>query len=201
MECANVFVVQHCIVYVCVCFSVADKKTKHLSAGDKRRLSIGEEIVHGPSLLLIDEPSTDLDVKDVSTLLMTFREMVNQDKTVVCAMHKVCFYCFMAYYASGADYVWCVYVYSPVQKRFVCSTRCCCYAKVVWFTMAQLTMPLSSLLTVLFLTKSIPMRIPLSSYWMYLPVCWWKERCVVYKDQHVEILLGHIIYCVCRVLL
>ena len=60
-----------------------------LSAGDLRRLSIAEEIVHGPSLLLIDEPTTDLDIKDVSTMLMTFREMVNQDKTVVASIHKV----------------------------------------------------------------------------------------------------------------
>ena len=65
------------------------KKTKLLSAGDLRRLSIAEEIVHGPSLLLIDEPTTDLDIKDISTMLMTFREMVNQDKTVVASIHKV----------------------------------------------------------------------------------------------------------------
>ena len=64
-------------------------KTKMLSRGDRRRLSIAEEIVHGPALLLIDEPTTDLDIKDISTMLMTFREMVNQDKTVITTMHKV----------------------------------------------------------------------------------------------------------------
>ena len=73
---------------LCIC-SVKLKKTKHLSRGDRRRLSIAEEIVHGPSLLLIDEPTTDLDIKDISTMLMTFREMVNQDKTVIAAVHKV----------------------------------------------------------------------------------------------------------------
>ena len=64
-------------------------KTKLLGAGDFRRLSIAEEIVHGPSLLLIDEPTTGLDIKDISTMLMTFREMVNQDKTVIATIHQV----------------------------------------------------------------------------------------------------------------
>ena len=65
-----------------------DKKTKELNAGDTRRLSIAEEIVHGPQLLLIDEPTTGLDIKDISTMLMMFREMVNQDKTVIATIHQ-----------------------------------------------------------------------------------------------------------------
>lgn len=75
--------------HVAVLNSVAKCAMKDLGPGDRRRLSIAEEIVHGPSLLLIDEPTTDLDIRDVSTLLMTFREMVNQDKTVICTVHKV----------------------------------------------------------------------------------------------------------------
>lgn len=63
-------------------------KAKDLSAGDFRRLSIAEEIVHGPALLLIDEPTTGLPIKDVASMLMTFREMVNQDKTVVATIHQ-----------------------------------------------------------------------------------------------------------------
>lgn len=34
----------------------ADVKSKRLTPGAKKRLSIAEEVVHGPSLLLIDEP-------------------------------------------------------------------------------------------------------------------------------------------------
>lgn len=67
---------------------VKNQKSKVLSAGDRRRLSIAEEIVHGPSLLIIDEPTTNLDIRDVSTMLLTFREMVNQDKTVIASMHQ-----------------------------------------------------------------------------------------------------------------
>ena len=69
--------------------SVKDKKVKQLTAGDVRRLSIAEEIVHGPSLLLIDEPTTGLNMTDVATMLRTFREMVNQDKTVIATLYQV----------------------------------------------------------------------------------------------------------------
>ena len=59
-----------------------------MSKGDLRRLSIAEEIVHGPSLLLIDEPTTNVDIRDVSTMLSAFREMVNDEKTVIATMHN-----------------------------------------------------------------------------------------------------------------
>lgn len=58
-------------------------------AGELRRLSIAEEIVAGPTLLLIDEPTTGLPPEDEALLLRTFRELVNQDRTVVASMYQV----------------------------------------------------------------------------------------------------------------
>ena len=72
-----------------VLIRAANKKVKHITPGERRRLSIAEEIVHGPSLLLIDEPTTDLDIHDESIMMMTFREMVNQDRTVIATAHQV----------------------------------------------------------------------------------------------------------------
>ncbi len=60
-----------------------------MSLGALKRLSIAEEIVHGPPLLLIDEPVTNLDAKDVAIVMNVFREMVNQDKTVIATVHQV----------------------------------------------------------------------------------------------------------------
>lgn len=67
---------------------VANKKTKNLTPGERRRVSIAEEIVHGPSLLLIDEPTNELGPHEEALMLRTFREMVNQDRTVILTIQK-----------------------------------------------------------------------------------------------------------------
>ena len=56
---------------------VADKKVKYLNRGEYKRLSIAEEMVHGPKLLLMDEPTTGVSLYEASILLLTFREMVS----------------------------------------------------------------------------------------------------------------------------
>lgn len=68
--------------------SVIDKKAKRLNPGEWKRLCIAEEIVHGPKLLLMDEPTTGISLVETSILLMCFREMVNQDRTVVASIHQ-----------------------------------------------------------------------------------------------------------------
>lgn len=64
-------------------------KVKYLTSGEARRLSIAEEIVVGPFLVLLDEPITGVDARDASIIItQTLREMVNQDRTVVCTLHQ-----------------------------------------------------------------------------------------------------------------
>jgi len=64
------------------------KMAKHLTPGERRLLSIAEEIVNGPSIVLIDEALTGLDSYDTTTLLSVFREIVNEDRTVVASLHQ-----------------------------------------------------------------------------------------------------------------
>jgi ABC-type multidrug transport system ATPase subunit len=66
----------------------SEKRLSKCTRGVIRRTSIAEEIVHGPTLLLIDEPTSNLSVYDASVLMRTFREMVNNDRTVVTTMHQ-----------------------------------------------------------------------------------------------------------------
>lgn len=40
---------------------VGDKKNRGISGGERKRLSIGCELISGPSLLFLDEPTTGLD--------------------------------------------------------------------------------------------------------------------------------------------
>lgn len=61
---------------------------KLLSRGERRRLSIAEEFVTGPNFVLLDEPVTNLNTKDSALIMNSFRELVNQEKTVVATMHE-----------------------------------------------------------------------------------------------------------------
>lgn len=45
-------------------------------------------MVAGPKLLLMDEPCTGVNIFEIVVLLQTFREMVNQDRTVVATVHQ-----------------------------------------------------------------------------------------------------------------
>jgi ABC-type multidrug transport system ATPase subunit len=65
-----------------------DRKAKTLNPGEMKRLAIAEEMVHGPKLLLMDEPLTGVSQYEASVMMMCFREMVNQDRTVVASVHQ-----------------------------------------------------------------------------------------------------------------
>lgn len=73
---------------MCVCCRIQNKKVKYLNSGEYKRLSIAEEVVHGPKLLLMDEPTTGVSLYESSVLFQTFREMVNADRTVVTTLHN-----------------------------------------------------------------------------------------------------------------
>jgi ABC-type multidrug transport system ATPase subunit len=70
---------------------VRKKKAKALTPGECRRLTIACAIVHGPGLVMIDEPFTALDIKSVAIIMNALRDLVNQDKTVICSVHEPSF--------------------------------------------------------------------------------------------------------------
>lgn len=67
---------------------ISHKKAKLLSPGEIRRLAIAEEMVHGPKLLFLDEPTSGVNLAESAVLMSTFREMVNQDRTVIVTVHQ-----------------------------------------------------------------------------------------------------------------
>lgn len=67
-----------------------DTKAKKLTDGEQRRLTIAEDIVHGPHLILMDEPITGLDPREASIIMThAVRELVNQDRTVILTLYQV----------------------------------------------------------------------------------------------------------------
>jgi ABC-type multidrug transport system ATPase subunit len=64
-------------------------KIKKLHAGRQRCVSIAEEIVHGPNVVLIDEPITGLGLKYTKIIMNhALRELANQRRTVISTIHQ-----------------------------------------------------------------------------------------------------------------
>jgi len=66
----------------------ADKKSKHLSGGLRRRLSIGMAVITAPKILFLDEPTLGLDVisrRELHSLIRALRE--REKMTVIMTTH------------------------------------------------------------------------------------------------------------------
>jgi len=67
---------------------VGDAKTRGLSGGEKKRLSIACELVGSPSCLFLDEPTSGLDAFQAERVVRTLKALAAQGHTVVCSIHQ-----------------------------------------------------------------------------------------------------------------
>ncbi|AOA63141.1 Putative ABC transporter [Komagataella phaffii CBS 7435] len=67
---------------------VGNDTHKGLSGGEKRRLSIGIQMLCNPSVLFLDEPTTGLDAYSALLLIQTLKNLANQGKTFVLSIHQ-----------------------------------------------------------------------------------------------------------------
>ncbi|CAL8467764.1 g7302 [Coccomyxa elongata] len=67
---------------------VGDAKKRGLSGGEKKRLSIGCELLGSPMLLFLDEPTTGLDSFQAEKVMQTLKNLAMDGKTVVCSIHQ-----------------------------------------------------------------------------------------------------------------
>ena len=59
----------------------------HLSRGQRQRLALAQAIVHGPRLLLLDEPASGLDPEARASLALLMRELAGDGMTLVVSSH------------------------------------------------------------------------------------------------------------------
>ena len=66
-----------------------DTAVARLSGGERKRVSVGVELLTAPSLLFLDEPTSGLDPNYERSLMELFRELANRGRTVVVVTHSV----------------------------------------------------------------------------------------------------------------
>ncbi|KAK6919178.1 ABC transporter-like, ATP-binding domain [Dillenia turbinata] len=68
---------------------IGDESSRGISGGEKRRVSIGIELVHNPAVLLIDEPTSGLDSASALHVVLLLKAMASrQGKTIVLTIHQ-----------------------------------------------------------------------------------------------------------------
>ncbi|PON98421.1 ABC transporter-like [Trema orientale] len=68
---------------------VAGGSNNGISGGERRRVSIGVDLVHDPAVILIDEPTSGLDSASAIHVVSLLKTMVvNQGKTIILTIHQ-----------------------------------------------------------------------------------------------------------------
>lgn len=68
---------------------LADRLTTAISSGEVRRLLLGRALVHDPGTLLLDEPTTSLDLSVLHTLRKALREIARSGTSIILVTHNL----------------------------------------------------------------------------------------------------------------
>ena len=66
-----------------------ERSPHNLSGGEKQRLAIASILIMDPDYLVLDEPTTGLDLKGMNRILNIIDELKNRDKTVITVTHDL----------------------------------------------------------------------------------------------------------------
>lgn len=61
---------------------------KGVSGGERKRTSIGVEIITNPALVFLDEPTTGLDSYTATNVIELVSSLAKYGRTVVCTIHQ-----------------------------------------------------------------------------------------------------------------
>ena len=66
---------------------IGNNLIRGVSGGERKRTSIGVELLTNPSLIYLDEPTTGLDSATACNVITTLRELANNGRTVISTIH------------------------------------------------------------------------------------------------------------------
>jgi ABC-type multidrug transport system ATPase subunit len=67
---------------------IGDEMTRGISGGEKRRVSIGMELVISPQLLFLDEPTSGLDASSAYSVVAGLVNLAKKGRTIVFSIHQ-----------------------------------------------------------------------------------------------------------------
>ncbi|MCO5607296.1 hypothetical protein L7F22_061489 [Adiantum nelumboides] len=70
---------------------IGDEGHRGISGGERRRVSIGVDIIHGPSLLFLDEPTSGLDSTSAFSVIEKIHAIAETGSTVILTIHQPSF--------------------------------------------------------------------------------------------------------------
>jgi iron complex transport system ATP-binding protein len=68
---------------------LADRPYRQLSDGERMRLLLARALVHDPQVLVLDEPTTGLDLRAKHQLLLVLRELAQAGTTLLLVTHQI----------------------------------------------------------------------------------------------------------------
>ncbi|EWC46649.1 hypothetical protein DRE_04136 [Drechslerella stenobrocha 248] len=72
----------------CANTRIGDHEHKGCSGGEKRRTSIGVQLLANPSVLYLDEPTTGLDAATAHQLMLTLKSLAKKGRTIITTIHQ-----------------------------------------------------------------------------------------------------------------
>merc|ERR1719204_1650398 len=59
-----------------------------ISGGEKKRVSIGIELLRNPGVIFLDEPTTGLDSYQALSVMKSLKQLSSSGRTVICSIHQ-----------------------------------------------------------------------------------------------------------------
>lgn len=67
---------------------IGNSAKRGVSGGERKRVSIGQELLINPSLLFLDEPTSGLDSTTAGRIVLTLSNLTKGNRTVVMSIHQ-----------------------------------------------------------------------------------------------------------------
>src|SRR5512147_82268 len=76
------------VIEVCGLAQALGKQISHLSHGYRQRVGLGQALIHDPPILILDEPTSDLDPNEKAEVLRYIKE-IGKDRTILLSTHNL----------------------------------------------------------------------------------------------------------------